>query len=69
MREVSRISPAEQGRRAGQEAVQRRLVPADVRSFDGFDRPWRHLERLTEDVRVREMAFGGGYIMTGRTPA
>jgi trans-aconitate methyltransferase len=40
-----------------------------VRSFSGFDRPWRHLEQLTEDVHVREMAFGGGYIMTGRTPA
>jgi len=40
-----------------------------VRSFGGFDRPWRHLERLVEDVRVREMAFGSGYVMTGRTPA
>jgi demethylmenaquinone methyltransferase/2-methoxy-6-polyprenyl-1,4-benzoquinol methylase len=39
-----------------------------VRSFDGFDRPWRHLERLTEDVRVREVGFGGGYLMTGRVP-
>jgi tRNA A58 N-methylase Trm61 len=40
-----------------------------VRDFDGFDRPWRHLERLVEDVQVREMAFGGGYVMTGHTPA
>jgi hypothetical protein len=39
-----------------------------VRSFDGFDRPWRHLERLTEDVRVREVGFGGGYLMTARVP-
>jgi demethylmenaquinone methyltransferase/2-methoxy-6-polyprenyl-1,4-benzoquinol methylase len=39
-----------------------------VRSFSGFDRPWRHLEQLTEDVHIRELAFGGGYIMTGRTP-
>jgi trans-aconitate methyltransferase len=39
-----------------------------VRSFSGFDRPWRHLEQLVEDVRVREMAFGSGYIMTGRAP-
>ena len=38
-----------------------------VRSFDGFDRPWRHLEQLIEDVQVRETAFGGGYIVTGRT--
>jgi SAM-dependent methyltransferase len=40
-----------------------------VRSFSGFDRPWRFLERLIEDVEVREMAFGGGYVMTGHTPA
>jgi SAM-dependent methyltransferase len=39
-----------------------------VRSFSGFGRPWRHLEPLVEDVRVREMGFGCGYIMTGRTP-
>ena len=40
-----------------------------VRSFSGFDRPWGCLEQLVEDVRVREMAFGNGYIMTGHTPA
>ena len=40
-----------------------------VRSFSGFDRPWRYLEHLIEDVQVREMAFGGGYVMTGHTSA
>jgi hypothetical protein len=40
-----------------------------VRSFRGFSRPWSHLESLVEDVHVREVALGGGYIMTGRTPA
>jgi len=40
-----------------------------VRDFSGFDRPWRHLERLVEDVQVQEMAFGSGYVMTGRTPS
>ena len=40
-----------------------------VRSFSGFDCPWRHLEQLVDDVQVREMAFGSGYVMTGRTPA
>ena len=40
-----------------------------VRDFSGFDRPWRYLERLVEDVQVREMAFGSGYVMTGHTPA
>ncbi len=39
-----------------------------VRSFSGFDRPWGHLEQLIEDVSVREVAFGNGYVMTGRTP-
>ena len=39
-----------------------------VRSFSGFDRPWGHLEQQIEDIHVRELAFGGGYIMTGRTP-
>lgn len=39
-----------------------------VRSFDGFDRPWQHLEQMMEDVHVREMAFGSGYVMTGRVP-
>jgi len=39
-----------------------------VRDFDGFERPWRYLECLLEDVRVQEMAFGSGYVMTGRTP-
>jgi trans-aconitate methyltransferase len=40
-----------------------------VRSFSGFDRPWGHLEQLVEDVSVHELAFGNGYVMTGRTPA
>ena len=39
-----------------------------VRSFSGFDRPWRYLEHLVQDARIREMAFGTGYIMTGHTP-
>ena len=40
-----------------------------VRNFSGFDRPWGCLEELVEDVSVREMAFGSGYIMTGHTTA
>ncbi len=40
-----------------------------VRSFSGFDRPWRQLEQCVEDVHVRELAFGSGYVMTGRMPA
>jgi demethylmenaquinone methyltransferase/2-methoxy-6-polyprenyl-1,4-benzoquinol methylase len=37
-----------------------------VRCFEGFDRPWNHLEPLIEDVHLRELAFGSGYVMTGR---
>ena len=37
-----------------------------VRSFEGFDRPWHHLEPLIEDVQLREVAFGSGYVLTGR---
>lgn len=39
-----------------------------VRSFSGFDRPWRYLEPLIVEVQVHELAFGSGYIMTGHTP-
>ena len=39
-----------------------------VRSFAGFKRPWRHLEQLLEDVHVRELALGSGYILTGHAP-
>jgi hypothetical protein len=37
-----------------------------VQSFRGFSRPWSHLEPLVHDVQVREVALGGGDIMTGR---
>jgi SAM-dependent methyltransferase len=39
-----------------------------VRSFGGFGRPWSHLEEVIEDVHVREIAFGSGYIVTGQAP-
>ena len=38
-----------------------------VRNFEGFDRPWNHLEPLIEDVQLREVAFGSGYVLTGRS--
>jgi len=40
-----------------------------VRSFEGFDRPWRHLGRLIEDLRVVDLALGAGYLAVGRVPA
>ena len=49
--------------------LQARMLHAPfVRSFEGFGRPWSHLEQLIEDVHVRELALGGGYIVTGQAP-
>ena len=49
--------------------LQARMMHAPyVRTFEGFGRPWRHLEQLIEDVNVREVALGTGYIMTGQAP-
>ena len=46
--------------------MQARILHAPyVRSFEGFDRPWHHLEPLIEDVQLRELAFGTGYVVTG----
>ena len=39
-----------------------------VRSFKGFQRPWHHLGQLLDDVQVRELALGSGYILTGQAP-
>ena len=39
-----------------------------VRSFRGFRRPWQHLGQLLENVHVREVALGSGYILTGQAP-
>ena len=49
--------------------LQARMMHAPyVRTFEGFGRPWRHLEQLIDDVHVREVALGTGYIMTGQAP-
>lgn len=37
-----------------------------IRDFDGFDRPWRGLERRLDDFHVTEVAFGAGYLARGR---
>jgi SAM-dependent methyltransferase len=37
-----------------------------LESFEGFDRPWSHLEHLVRDVHIRELALGSGYLLTGR---
>jgi ubiquinone/menaquinone biosynthesis C-methylase UbiE len=40
-----------------------------VTSFEGFGRPWRLLEDFVEDLRVLEVASGGGYLALGRRPS
>ena len=37
-----------------------------VRSFAGFDRPWRLLESMLEELEVTEVEFGTGYLAVGR---
>jgi len=50
--------------------IQARMLHAPyVQSFEGFDRPWHHLEQLVEDVQIHEVALGSGYIMTGKALA
>ena len=49
--------------------LQARMMHAPyVRTFEGFGRPWSHLEQLIEDVHVRQVTLGTGYIVTGQTP-
>lgn len=47
----------------------RSLHAAYIRDFTGFDRPWRLLEQRLDDFRVVEIAFGSGFLATGRRPA
>jgi SAM-dependent methyltransferase len=50
--------------------MQSRMLHAPyVRSFDGFGRPWNHLEQMLEDIHFRELALGCGYVLTGRSSA
>lgn len=39
-----------------------------VTTFEGFDAPWSHLERLLPDLVVEEVFFGAGFIAVGTRP-
>jgi ubiquinone/menaquinone biosynthesis C-methylase UbiE len=39
-----------------------------VVDFSGFDRPWSRLANHVDDLRVSEVAMGGGFLATGRVP-
>jgi hypothetical protein len=36
-----------------------------VTSFDGFDRPWRNLQAYCQDLQVRKIGWGTGFLATG----
>jgi SAM-dependent methyltransferase len=40
-----------------------------VTTFEGFDAPWSHLDRLLPDLAVEEVFFGAGFIAMGTRPA
>ena len=40
-----------------------------IRSFDGFGRPWNHLEEFVEGLTVTQFAYGTGYVAVGRVPS
>jgi ubiquinone/menaquinone biosynthesis C-methylase UbiE len=50
-------------------AVIRRIAKGYVTTFEGFDRPWSHLEDHLEDFTVRNLPLGGAYLADGRVPA
>ncbi len=39
-----------------------------VTTFEGFDAPWSHLDRLLPDLAVEELFFGAGFIAVGTRP-
>jgi ubiquinone/menaquinone biosynthesis C-methylase UbiE len=39
-----------------------------VRDFAGFSQPWTVLSRFLSDIRVYEVAMGGGYLALGHLP-
>jgi len=46
--------------------VSRAVHEPFVTSFDGFERPWSLLAETVDDLRVTEVALGGGYLAVGR---
>lgn len=40
-----------------------------VTTFEGFDKPWSHLEGLLEDFTTQSLALGAVYLAYGRVPA
>jgi ubiquinone/menaquinone biosynthesis C-methylase UbiE len=49
--------------------VVRRVTKRYVTTFEGFDKPWSHLQPRLEDFTVRSLALGAVYLGYGRVPA
>jgi ubiquinone/menaquinone biosynthesis C-methylase UbiE len=46
-----------------------RVAKRYITTFDGFDKPWSHLEPRLDDFAARDHALGAFYMGTGRVPA
>jgi hypothetical protein len=49
--------------------VVRRQARPYMTTFRGLDRPWRDLERYTDEMGHRSMALGGAYLAWGSATA
>lgn len=47
-------------------ALVRRLARPYVTTFEGFDKPWEHLEPLLHEFHVRDLTLGTTYLAQGR---
>lgn len=50
-------------------AAIRQIAKPYVTTFEGFDRPWGHLQGRLDDFTVRNLPLGGAYLGHGRVPA
>lgn len=39
-----------------------------VTTFEGFERPWSHVEELVPDLQVQSVAWGAGFVAWGTRP-
>lgn len=53
--------------RAPVNLVMWRISRRYITTFEGFGRPWSHLERFVPNLRIKPVLFGAGFIAWGRT--
>jgi ubiquinone/menaquinone biosynthesis C-methylase UbiE len=74
---LARVRPGGRIAGAGGKRAPTWVVPANVylryamrrytTTMEGFDRPWRILEALVPDLRVKSLLLGGAYVAWGTT--